>query len=155
VPARRHPGQAEVDQLGLFAELGIGHEDDVRRLDVAMDDAALVRGVERPTQANREVHRAHPLELVLAPQHSSQRRPGHVLHHEERGIADHEIDEARDVAMLDGGGGHRFLLKALTEGAICEERGLEQLTATRRPMVRFSATKTCPIAPSPSDSTSL
>ena len=62
----------------------------------------------------RDVDGAHRLELPFS-QHRGQRRPRHVLHDEERRIADDEVEEAGDVAVLDRRDRLGLLLEAPAE----------------------------------------
>ena len=58
--------------------------------------------------------------------------PRHVLHDEERRIADDEVEEARDVRMLDGAHRLRLVLEALAELGIGEQLRLEHLDGDDR-----------------------
>ena len=58
---------------------------------------------------------------LLAREHRRQRLAGHVLHDEEGRIADDDVDEARDVGMLDRAHRLRLVLEALAELGIGQE----------------------------------
>ena len=124
--------QPEVDQLRRLAHLAIGSEDDVGRLEIAMDDAGGVRRVEPPGQARRDVHRALDRHRLLAREHRRQRLARHVLHDEERRIADDDVEEAGHVGMLDGAHRLRLVLEALAELGVGEQLGLEHLDGDDR-----------------------
>ena len=113
--------------LGSISFSVSGDEDDVRRLDVAMHDAALVRRLERPAEPLGDVHGVDRRQPLLVADDLRQRRPAHVLHDDEGRIADDEIEEAGDVAVLDGGDGLRLVLKAHAEGRVGEQLRLEHL----------------------------
>ena len=123
----RELGQPEVDQLRLLAALEIGGEDHVRRLDVAVDHAGRVRRLERPAEPRARCEPRARVEPLLALEHLVERRAAHVLHHQERRIADHQVEEARHVAVLDRGDRLGLLLKALAEARVGEQLGLEHL----------------------------
>ena len=100
--------QAEVEHLDVIA---VGDEQ-VGRLDVAVDDAAAVRGVERLGDLDREVE--HPRgrqrsffdQLLDGP-------PFEQLHHDERlPVVLAELVDRADVRVLQGGGEPRLALEA-------------------------------------------
>ena len=78
---------AEVDQVGgaEVAELGVagGVEEDVGRLDVAVDDAALMRGVQRRQQLQRQPPPRRRRQRAARGQPILQRAAGHQLEHEQ------------------------------------------------------------------------
>ena len=117
------PGHQRV--LGLEprdAEVGEQHaavlrDEHVRRLDVAVDDAGLVRGGEcvgeQRAHARRDLgeHRAAPLELA------EQRLAADQLHHDERRIVAvvavaADVVDAQDVRVLERGRGARLALES-------------------------------------------
>ena len=107
VDARERPGllgQAEVEQLRLAA---VGHED-VRGLDVPVDDSLGVGRIERVGDLRPEVEDALRLHR-LAADRVLQRLALHPLHHDE-GVAlvlGDVVDHA-DVRMREGGAGARL-----------------------------------------------
>ena len=119
-------GQAEVDQLRRLAVLGVGREQDVGRLEIAMHDAGGVRRVEAPAQPLRDGERALDRQRPALDE-VGERLAAHVLHDDERRIADDEIEEARHVRVLDGGDRLRLVLEALAELGVGEQLRLEQL----------------------------
>ena len=112
--------------LGDLAVLGVGREQHVGRLEVAVHDAGGVRGVEAPAEPLRDLERALDRHRP-APDEVGQRLAAHVLHDDEGRIADDEIEEARDVGMLDGGDRLRLGLEARAELGVGEQLRLEQL----------------------------
>ena len=115
--------------FGISPVLGVGREEDVRRLEVAMDDAGRVRRVAAPQHSRtRDARpRARGGSWPRARCSRRERRAAHVLHDEEGRIADDEVEEARDVGMLDGRDRLGLVLEALAELGVGEQLGLEQL----------------------------
>ncbi len=127
-----HPGRRDPDSRVRCArdpEIDHPHvpapiDEDVGRLDVAMDDAALVCGLQRTSHidddAERDVER-HPsvaLEEVL------QVLPVHELHDDEVGaLIRTGVVDRRDVRVVQRGRGTRFLAEPRDEFGIgCEAR---------------------------------
>lgn len=105
----REFGQTEIQQLDLVA----GGYEDVRRLDIAVDDAGSVRGVERirdldsPLQCLIDLYWV-PLDAVL------QRCALQAPHDDEALVMvfAYVMDDA-DVGMVEGGGSPSFALETL------------------------------------------
>ena len=95
VEARR-AGDSEVGDMEVVAVV----QEQVRRLDVAMDDPVPVRGVERlgglPEPAERSLRRLRP----FSPEPVLKRAAAEVLHHDERPPAPVADVEDRDRARL-------------------------------------------------------
>ena len=125
--ARRVLRETEVDDLRRLTGLRIVGEDDVRGLEIAVDDPPGVRRIEPPAQPYGDSHGALDLELLLVLDHLLQRRAAHVLHDEKRRIANNEIEKPRDVVVCDRADRFRFLLEPVTELGIGDQLGLEQL----------------------------
>ncbi len=103
-----HLGKSEIQNLGVAA---IGDED-IRRLDIAVDDALRMRHIEGVGNFNGEVlqilqfHRA-------ARDGVFQRLAFQIFHGDEGGaILLADIMDRADVGMIQGRGGLRFALKA-------------------------------------------
>ncbi len=100
--------QAEIQYLGVPA---LGHED-VRRLDVAVDDAGSVSGVERVGDVDGDGEKnvrfqRTPGDAVL------QRQPVQKFHGDERfAVLLVNFVDGADVGMVQSGGGLRFALEA-------------------------------------------
>ncbi len=92
-----------------------------------MHDAALMRRLERPAEPLGDVHGVDRRQPLLVADDLRQRRPAHVLHDDEGRIADDQVEEARDVAMLDRGDRFGLLLKAHAEGGVGQQLLLEHL----------------------------
>ena len=117
---RQRPGQqlgeSEVQHLGMAA---IGNED-IGRLDVAMNDALLVRRVQRFGNVER-----NPQGLVgvqrIAVEHLEERVALHVLHHDVRTVAVlADFVHRADVGMVQSGSGARLAAKALQRGGVLD-----------------------------------
>ena len=108
--SRRQLGQAEVEELYLSAL----RDEDVGRLDVAMDDAVLVRGVERVGDLDAEVEDLVGLERPADDEPVLQRFAFHQLHDDE-GLPVRLVDvvDRADVRVLERGSGPRLALEAL------------------------------------------
>src|SRR2546429_8187208 len=89
-------GGAEVDQPGAPAD-----HDDVRRLDVEMDEATLVDVRERRTHVDRHAQRVRDAQPPLAagPDQPTQRGPVEVFHQQVRGPR--LAEEPDDVRMIE------------------------------------------------------
>jgi hypothetical protein len=98
-----HLGDAEVDDLGHVSARPVGHDEDVRGLDVAMDDALRMRGRERAR--DRQEHLDRLLRRHPAPplQPAGERHALEELHHQERlaGFGLSEIEHAHDRRMAE------------------------------------------------------
>ena len=123
VHRRAHRGDAEVADLHLP---GAGDED-VRRLDVAVDDAVAVGVGEAPRRLHQDRQRPLAVERALG-QQLLQRRPVHVLHHEvgaaRRGAA---VDHLDDVGVVEAGEDAGFLLEQLHHLRLLEQLGAQDL----------------------------
>ena len=109
VGARRRLGQPEVQDLGLLA-LG---DEDVGRLDVAVQDAARVRGVERVGNLHGQPQQQADLERASVDL-ARQRAALEQLHRDERAalVLVHLVDGA-DVGMVQRRGRARLAQEAL------------------------------------------
>ena len=76
------PSDAEVEHLGDFAARFGARDEHVARLDVAMQDAALVRRRQRVTQLEADVHRVGHADRATHGQDPFQRAAFQELHHE-------------------------------------------------------------------------
>ena len=96
---------AEVENLGLL----LRRNDDVLRLDVAVDDVAPMRGQQRVGHVGGDRNREADVEGAT-PEGLGKRFPFDVLHDDRSpsvGFDDHLVDGA-DVRMLERGGGPRL-----------------------------------------------
>ena len=115
--------------------LAVGHED-VRRLDVAVDDAALMRGVEGVRDLDREIEEA--LEgLRPAPDPVLEGAARKVLEGDERlpVLLANVVDRA-DAGVIQSRRGPGLALEAFERLRICGHRVREELEATVRPKSR-------------------
>ena len=103
-------GEAEIEHL----DRAVGADDHVGRLEVAVDDAARVRGGERVRDRNRNPQRlveAHP----LARNERIEALAADVLHHDEVvAVGRLDLVDRDDVRVVEGGGRLRLLDKAAT-----------------------------------------
>ena len=91
-------GEAEVGDADLAAAV----EHDVRRLEIAMDDAALVRGGESGADLPRDLERAIFREAADAAEQRREILAVHVLHRQERVAVDlADVVDAADVRVRD------------------------------------------------------
>ena len=127
-----------VEALG-DAEVGeqhpaVGRDQDVAGLDVAVDQAGAVRGVERAGDAGADVHRELGAEPLLLVEQLAQALAVDELHHD--GLAAVVVDrvvDGDDVRVVQLGDGDRLATEPLGHDRIGRERRLEQLDA--RPAV--------------------
>jgi len=98
---RRELGQAEVQHLDL-APLG---QEDVRRLDVAVEDAVAVSPVEGVRHLNADVDDLVNLQRT-AGKAVPERLPLHQLHHDEgASVVFSDVVDGADVPVIERGGG--------------------------------------------------
>jgi len=119
--ARIHPralGEAEVGHLRQAPR----REQDVRRLDVAVDDPRLVGHAERGGHLLHHGQRALRRQRPLATQHVRQALAVHKLHRDEleAAVLAHGVD-LDDVGMDDCGGVACLAGEALDEGGVARE----------------------------------
>jgi hypothetical protein len=123
-PRRHRLGDPEVDDLAVRLPVDLGHEH-VRRLEVAVDDALLVRVLHRAAHLAEErhalAHRERPRVGVLG-----DGRARHALHHEVRqpGVGHARVVHARDVRVLHEG--QRLALGRETRHHLVGGRGRAQ-----------------------------
>ena len=131
---------AEVNDLDPV-RVAVITDDDVVGLDVAMNDAHGVRGVERATDLSEDVGGAVERQRSLLPYQLAERDAVDILHDDERRIAFanaiiHHVD---GVGMMDTRGGARLLLEALAERRVGGEKWLENLDGDLLAHLRVSS----------------
>src|SRR5579872_1070112 len=113
----RQLSQAEIENLGLAAF----SDEDVGGLDVAMDDALGVGGIESVGDLNSYLHQRAGLQG--APQHQvGESAALEILHGQEGAtivLADFEY--GANIGMIEGGGGAGFALKTLQSLGIARQ----------------------------------
>ena len=102
-PALQSLGDAEIDDLG-HRHAVVQRDEDVRRLEVAMDHALLVRVLHRLTHGHEQVQprfRRHSIVVAI----TGDRHAAHQLHHEigSPGLGRTGVEHPRDVGMLHQG----------------------------------------------------
>ena len=97
-------------------------EEHVRRLQIAMDDAAGVQRAERGQDAEADRNRLRRTQRPIT-ELLSERLPFEQLHGDEQlaAVLADFVDLA-DVGMVDAGGGARFAPEALARGLVAPER---------------------------------
>src|SRR5262249_4706344 len=121
--------QSEVQQLHLLAAVDLLGEEDVRRLDVAMHDAARVHHVERARDRSQELYGALNREALLDLEHLIEVLSLEERHHQEgRAILSAtEVEHVDDVGMADGAGRAGLAHEALDDLAVARELASEHL----------------------------
>ena len=105
-----------------------GVEQDVGGLDVAMDEAARVRGVERGGHRGDDRRRALGLEPALAAQQRAQVLALDVAHDlEQHAVLLARVVDRDHVRMIERRGDLRLRDEAAAEGRVVGERGRDQL----------------------------
>jgi hypothetical protein len=99
---------AEVEEL----RRSVCRDDDIRRLQIAMDDAGRVRGTKRFADVGGVLECRSQRHCAVT-DHVCQRRPSDQLHHQSSVIADIDhVVERRDVWMIERRQRLRFAVKA-------------------------------------------
>ena len=117
-------GEAHVDEL----RPPLGRHDDVRRLDVAMDDPPL-RGVdERPGDLEGVINRLADRHAAVLLDPLADRRPLNVLERNEVvALVVADGVDARDVLVVEPGGGAAFLVEPLHDLGVARLLGGQDL----------------------------
>jgi len=116
-----------------------GHED-VRRLDVPVDEPRRMRGVESLGDLRNQVQRPRRLEPVLASEQLAQVRAFDVGHGQiESTVLLPEGQRRDDVRMVEARGDPRLPQKPLSEALVLVNSGTRSFSATRRPAFVSSA----------------
>ena len=127
-----HLRQAEIEDLGLAA---CGQED-IGRLDVAMDDAGAVRGVEGVGQRCANVEQRRQLDRART-EPLAQRLSLEQLHREIVSIALlADVVDGADVRVIERRGGARLAQKALDSGGVSADGLRQQLESNPAPQPR-------------------
>src|SRR5687768_426402 len=118
-------GDPEVDDA---RDLRIGPtlDDDVLRLEIAMDEPARVRVIETVKELTDDVHRTRALECRR--QQGVERRPRRELHDQIRDAVEvAEVDDADDILMREPSRELRFALEATQQLRVLDEPRMQQL----------------------------
>ena len=122
------PGDAEVDQPGS----AVGFDQDVARLDVAMDDASLVGVGERLCDLRRDPGGFRGRQGTVAPDPVAQRLARDELEdHRRRRVVDVDIVDGDDARMRQRRRGAGLLFEARAHGRVREEVAVEHLDRDR------------------------
>ena len=119
--------QAEVAEVAVIGRV----DEDVPRLDVAMDEAALVRGVEGICDLADEPDRTLPRKLHVvdeAAEIGSRDESGCEV---ELPIRLSRCVDREDAGVVDGGGDPRFAQEPLSKGVVTGELGCDELQRDR------------------------
>ena len=110
-------GDAEVEHLDEVLLTVAGQDEDVLRLDVAVDDVHLVRRLDGARDLRADVQRARDVQLPLAVDELAELDPLEVLHHEEeRAVGGGPgVGDVDDVGVRDLRGGARLAPQPLDE----------------------------------------
>ena len=123
----RQLGDPEVDQLDRIGRLRL--DEDVLRLEIAVNDPLRVRRLQRLGHAARESRRGQPGERAPPRQHRGQRLPVEILHHDvgTAGGVDLAVEHLHDPRVRDRGGRARFQEKSLQQIGPADQLGRQQL----------------------------
>ena len=125
----REARQAEVGQVGVLTA-----EQDVGRLDVAMDQPRRVRGVQRARDLVDDQRRPQRVQPALGAQQLVQVGAGHPAHHQvQPAVLLACLVDRDDVRMIDRRGHPRLALEALAEARVGGVLGGDQLQRDRAP----------------------
>jgi hypothetical protein len=118
------PRQAEVGD----AQPGVGPEEQVRRLDVAVDEALAVGVLERPGGLQPDDERLAGRQPVAGVEDRAEAAAAQVLGDEEgRALVAAPVVDGDDVGMAQGGRGLGLGPEAAQEGLVVGEAGMEDL----------------------------
>ncbi len=116
-------------------------DEDVRGLDVAMDEALLVRGVERFRDLGEDVERAPGLERPFLGHEAGEVRALDVAHGEiKEPVLIARLVDRDHVRVVEGGGDPRLAQEALAEALVLGELGRDHLEGDLAPESRFLGT---------------
>ena len=120
-------GQAEVAEVAVLASRGLGDED-VRRLDVTMDEALLVRGVEGLRDLREEVDGALRLECTVLGDDLREIGAFDVTHREEeQAVLVSGLVDRDDVRVVERSRDPRLAQETLAEALVLGELGGDHL----------------------------
>ena len=131
--ARRHVRDAEVEHLHQVAAVLAALDQDVVRLQIAMDDAGRLRRRQRVRDLRHDLAHAPPRHVLLLREQRTQAAPAHQLHHEVRATFRQRavVDRARDVRMLELRGRHRLACEARRDLAVTGQLSAHDLERHR------------------------
>jgi hypothetical protein len=106
-------GDPEVDDLHRVPAAVAAHDEDVGRLEIAVEDAGPVRRRQAARTLRHDRERAGRRQRPLALEHAGQVAAVEVLHHDVVAAvgADVEVDDVDDVGMADPAGGDRLAVE--------------------------------------------
>ena len=141
-----HPRDAHVEDLQRAA----GIEQQVRRLDVPMDDIGLIGGLEPSGRLDQAIDRPGDLHGPLLPDEPGEVGALDVFHHEEVEPAELvRVQDRDDVGVAEPGGGLRLAAEpGYRRRVSCQRRG-SSFKATMRFVPRCCAFSTMPMLPAP------
>ena len=125
-----HPlGDAEVGEVRMIGRCAaIAGQQDVAGLDVAMDQALGVRGVQRRGRLRDDRDRTRRIQPGVGPQEALQVRSLDVPHRDvQHAVGLARVVDGDDVGMVETGGDARFADEPLPERFILGELGTEDL----------------------------
>ena len=143
---------AEVEHLGdVVVVVGLAHEEDVLGLEIAVDDALLVRAIERAAHLVDDPDRLLESEAVGVVQALVERLADQHLHDDVgAAVLRHPVVEDLDgVLRLDGRGGPRLVVESCPRVLAVGVLGLDELDGHARPERRVATLPDRAHAPTP------
>ncbi len=129
---RLHLGEAEVDHLDEVAAEPHRLEDDVLRLEIAVDDVEVVRLAERGEDLDHDVDDALEGEEALLVHHAGEVLPAQVLHHQvELPAVLPEVDHGDRVGVVEAARGARLRDEADRGALVAEQVRVDDLDGDR------------------------
>ena len=139
------PRDAEVENL----DRSVGPDLDVCRLQIAVDDVALVRGLEPVANLDRDRHRIVERQRAFL-QSVGERIAVNVFHHDDRRVAvDFDAEYLRDRRMVERREHLCFALESTAALRIADCRRGQDLEGDVALQPRVMGAKTSPMPPSP------
>ena len=133
VATRTDFGQAEVENLGVAA----AGAEQIRRLDVAVNDPGVMRRLERVGDLDR--HCQQQVDIERVPGHAVlQGRPFEAFHHQERAaVLFADVVDGADVGVIQGGSGLRLVAESGQGIGSVSEIGRQELQRDKAPQPRI------------------
>ncbi len=130
VVAVEHVGDAKIDELRHDGPRVAPRKEDVRRVEVAVDDPNLVEAYERAHHRDHQSQRIGHVERARPVEERGEVLPAHALFNQvqrARAVVAPHADDAHDVGVIEHREGLRLAERPLLGGALSSQVGVEHL----------------------------